>query len=144
MQTPSLLQLSGVGPSEVLDSLDIQLVVPLEGVGRNLQEQVQHLLLNMIVEMLMRPHQPAIPVEVNTTVFDVNGTRLQDAMAFPNVFQLFTAGTLTNSSANVSQVISANLDSWAESEAQRGGGISKEALKSLFTVQAQTILSGKG
>ncbi|KIP06679.1 hypothetical protein PHLGIDRAFT_128108 [Phlebiopsis gigantea 11061_1 CR5-6] len=125
IQTPSLLQLSGVGPSEVLDSLDIQPVVPLEGVGRNLQEQ------------------PAIPVEVNTTVFDVNGTRLQDAMAFPNVFQLFTAGTLTNSSANVSQVISANLDSWAESEAQRGGGISKEALKSLFTVQAQTILSGK-
>lgn len=65
-------------------------------------------------------------------------------MAFPDVFQLFSAGTLTNSSVNVSQDIFDNLDGWAESEAQKGGGVSKEALKSLFAVQAQTILSGKG
>lgn len=39
--TPHLLQLSGVGPGEVLQSLGISLKQPLPGVGENLQDHLQ-------------------------------------------------------------------------------------------------------
>ena len=52
-------------------------------------------------------------------------------------------GKLANSSGDVSQEIYSNLDSWAESEAQRGGSMSKDALKTILEVQARTIISGK-
>ena len=40
IQSPALLQLSGIGPQDLLNSLGIDIIVPLEGVGRNLQDQV--------------------------------------------------------------------------------------------------------
>ena len=41
VQTPQLLQLSGVGPPALLESLDIDLVHLLPGVGENLQDHLQ-------------------------------------------------------------------------------------------------------
>ena len=40
IQSPALLQLSGIGPQTLLEGLGIDVVIPLEGVGRNLQDQV--------------------------------------------------------------------------------------------------------
>lgn len=37
--TPQILQLSGVGPKRLLDSLGISTVVDLPGVGQNFQDQ---------------------------------------------------------------------------------------------------------
>jgi choline dehydrogenase len=39
-QTPALLQLSGIGDSDLLGSLGITTLIDLKTVGRNLQEQV--------------------------------------------------------------------------------------------------------
>jgi choline dehydrogenase len=41
IQTPQLLQLSGIGPVELLRSLDIPIVADLPGVGENLQDHFQ-------------------------------------------------------------------------------------------------------
>ncbi|KAK2672336.1 Glucose-methanol-choline oxidoreductase, N-terminal [Fusarium oxysporum f. sp. vasinfectum] len=50
--TPTLLQVSGIGPSDVLKSLDILVKIDLPGVGCNLQDHPmvlgQHLLINTI------------------------------------------------------------------------------------------------
>ena len=40
IQTPALLQLSGIGDSNVLGSIGITTLVDLKTVGKNLQEQV--------------------------------------------------------------------------------------------------------
>jgi choline dehydrogenase len=52
IQSPQLLQLSGVGPRDVLQKAGVNLVHPLEGVGHNLREHwmgfVQHELLQPI------------------------------------------------------------------------------------------------
>jgi len=41
IQSPQLLQLSGVGPSQLLSSLEIPVLVDLPGVGENLQDHLQ-------------------------------------------------------------------------------------------------------
>ncbi|MGE0803195.1 MAG: GMC family oxidoreductase [Lautropia sp.] len=41
IQSPQLLQLSGVGPAELLERLQIPMVLPLAGVGENLQDHLQ-------------------------------------------------------------------------------------------------------
>ncbi|WP_454827354.1 GMC family oxidoreductase [Pseudomonas veronii] len=41
LQSPQLLQLSGIGPREVLEAHDIDVVHELPGVGRNLQDHLQ-------------------------------------------------------------------------------------------------------
>jgi len=41
IQTPQLLQLSGIGPPELLSGLRIPVVAPLSGVGENLQDHYQ-------------------------------------------------------------------------------------------------------
>lgn len=126
MQTPALLQLSGIGPPALLSALGIPVTVPLDGVGRNLQEQ------------------PAVTTEANTTLLDTGGTRIADAMVFPGVRDVFAGGALANASVNVTRAIAAGVDAWAAAEAQKGGAVSKEALRAVYEVQAATIVSNKG
>ena len=40
IQSPALLQLSGIGDPDILNPLDVDVVVNLPGVGKNFQEQV--------------------------------------------------------------------------------------------------------
>jgi choline dehydrogenase-like flavoprotein len=47
INTPRILQLSGIGPQKLLDSLDIDVVVDAPGVGANFQD---HPTFNMIYE----------------------------------------------------------------------------------------------
>lgn len=46
IQTPALLQLSGVGDSSVLGPLGITTLINIKTVGRNLQDQVEFSLRN--------------------------------------------------------------------------------------------------
>ena len=39
LHSPQILQLSGIGPKQLLSSLGIETVVDLPGVGRNFQDQ---------------------------------------------------------------------------------------------------------
>ena len=70
---------------------------------------------------------------------------MQDAMAYPDVFELFSAGSLSSSSrsVNVSEKIHNNIKVWAGQEAERGGGVSREALEKVFRVQAGMMLDGR-
>ena len=67
--SPQLLQRSGVGPSDLLGSLDIPVVVDLPGVGQNLQDHLEMYIQYACKEPVslapaLRPHkQPAIGVE---------------------------------------------------------------------------------
>jgi choline dehydrogenase len=49
--TPQLLMLSGIGPTEILEKYGIQVLVPLAGVGRNLQDRYEV----AIVHKMARP-----------------------------------------------------------------------------------------
>ncbi|EKM60177.1 uncharacterized protein PHACADRAFT_179599 [Phanerochaete carnosa HHB-10118-sp] len=122
IQSPALLQLSGIGPRSLLDDLDIDVVVALEGVGRNLQDQA------------------ATPLAAGSTGNDTGGTRVLDAIGFPNVSSLFAFGAL-NGSCNVSDVIDDGISQWAASQAAAGGGISAEALEEIMRIQASNILN---
>ncbi|GJE89400.1 hypothetical protein PsYK624_055000 [Phanerochaete sordida] len=124
IQSPALLQRSGVGTKHLLDVLGIDIVVPLEGVGRNLQDQA------------------ATPLAAGSTVNDTGGTRVLDAIAFPDVDALFTFGAL-DGGANVSETISSDIPGWAASQAAAGGGVSAEALETIMRVQAHNILHDK-
>ncbi|EKM60190.1 uncharacterized protein PHACADRAFT_203451 [Phanerochaete carnosa HHB-10118-sp] len=80
IQSPALLQLSGIGPQSLLDSLGIDVVVRLEGVGRNLQ------------------HQAGTPLAARTTVNDT-APRIPNAIGFPGVDALFSFGALHGGAA---------------------------------------------
>ena len=45
IQSPQLLQLSGIGPAKLLQEFNIPVVVDLPGVGENLQDHLQHRLI---------------------------------------------------------------------------------------------------
>ncbi|KAG5337117.1 hypothetical protein C0989_010724 [Termitomyces sp. Mn162] len=116
IQTPALLQLSGIGDSAVLGPLGIQTRINLKTVGRNLQEQ------------------PMSALGATGTDFDVGGRGPPDVIAYPNLSQVF--GSQANTMA---QKIFANIPSWAKSQVQ--GGLNEEALKTIFGVQADLIVN---
>jgi choline dehydrogenase len=67
--------------------------------------------------------------------YDPDGRGPTDAIAFPNLYQVFgnsTAKTI------VSQ-IQANISSWAKSQA--GSGLSAQALQEIFSLQADLIVN---
>ncbi|KAG6860207.1 hypothetical protein C0995_014264 [Termitomyces sp. Mi166 len=119
IQTPALLQLSGIGDSAVLGPLGIKTRIDIKTVGRNLQEQ------------------PMSTLGATSNGFDVGGRGPSNAIAFPNLSQVF--GGQTNRTA---QRIFANIPSWAKSQAE--GGLDEEALKTIFGVQADLIVNKNG
>ncbi|KAJ7035136.1 alcohol oxidase [Mycena alexandri] len=116
IQTPALLQLSGVGDPAVLGPLGISTHINLPTVGKNLQEQTMNSL------------------GARGNGFDNDGQGPSDAIAFPNIYQLFGSAASTK----VSQ-IQGNLSTWATSQA--GSALSADALEQIYQVQANLIIN---
>ncbi|GJE89346.1 GMC oxidoreductase [Phanerochaete sordida] len=112
--SPALLQLSGVGPRALLEALGIPVVVPLEGVGRNLQDQA------------------GTPLVAATTVNDTS-QRIADAIGFPDVHALFAFGSLDGKVPDVANI------SMSAGAAAGGGAVSEAALATILAVQHKNI-----
>lgn len=118
INTPAILQRSGVGDRALLSSLGISTVLNLPTVGKNLQEQT------------------LITLGFNRT-FQLTGRPWNNLLAFPNLSQLFG-----KDAAAVTTKIRTSLDAWAES--QKDNALSKAALMKIFESQADVIIKGKG
>ncbi|CAG7852450.1 Glucose oxidase; AltName: Full=Beta-D-glucose:oxygen 1-oxido-reductase; AltName: Full=Glucose oxyhydrase; Short=GOD; Flags: Precursor [Serendipita indica DSM 11827] len=117
INTPAILQRSGVGDPALLSSLGISTVLNLPTVGKNLQEQtLVPIFFNRTYEMLSRPWS--------------------NLLAFPNLAQLYGK----NATA-VAAEIRSSLDSWADS--QKENALSKAALKKIYESQADVIIRDK-
>lgn len=117
IQSPALLQLSGVGDPELLHSLGINSVVNLPTVGKNLQEQTQSVLM------------------ANGTGVDTGGQGIADTIAFPNVYQLFGSG-----SDDAVAKIRGSLRDWSISQADHA--LDGESLYEIMKLQADIIING--
>ncbi|KAF9528704.1 hypothetical protein CPB83DRAFT_308970 [Crepidotus variabilis] len=118
IQTPALLQLSGIGDSAILTPLGITTRIDLKAVGRNLQEQA------------MTTHG------AGGNGFDTGGRGPTDAIAYPNLYQIF--GAKAN---NIVNKIRSSIPSWASSQAASGSGLSAAALQQILQVQADLIIN---
>ncbi|KII83946.1 hypothetical protein PLICRDRAFT_46723 [Plicaturopsis crispa FD-325 SS-3] len=116
IQTPALLQLSGIGDPALLNKLGITTRVNLTTVGKNLQEQTMNSL------------------GAGGNGFDKGGDGPSDAIAYPNLYQLF--GSEANATA---QKIQSSLSSWASSQA--GSALSASALEEIYQTQADLIIN---
>ncbi|KAJ6551919.1 hypothetical protein B0H19DRAFT_1264537 [Mycena capillaripes] len=116
IQTPVLLQQSGIGDSALLGPLGITTQIDLKTVGKNLQEQTMNSL------------------GANGNGFDKAGDGPSDAIAFPNIYQLFGSQAATK----VAQ-IQGNLSAWATSQA--ASALSADALLQIYKVQADLIIN---
>ncbi|KAH7104577.1 glucose oxidase [Auriculariales sp. MPI-PUGE-AT-0066] len=121
IQSPALLQLSGIGDSGHLSGLGIKSVVNLPTVGKNLQEQT-------MIQMGAKG--------TSSSNSGVKGRGPNDIIAFPNLAQLF--GT---KAANISSTISSSLATWASSQA--GYALSSSALQTIYKAQADYIINKK-
>ncbi|KAI0364915.1 alcohol oxidase [Pilatotrama ljubarskyi] len=116
IQTPALLQLSGIGDSEVLGALGINTLVDLKTVGKNLQEQTMNSL------------------GAKGNGFSQGGRGPTDAIAFPNIYQLFGS-----KAATAVQQIQSSISAWAQSQA--GSALSADALNTIYQTQADLIIN---
>ncbi|KAF9028718.1 hypothetical protein BDZ89DRAFT_752199 [Hymenopellis radicata] len=74
IQSPALLQLSGVGDTNVLSSLSTTTRLNLKQVGKTLQEQTMNSLA------------------ANGNGFDFGGSGPTDAIAYPNIYEVVGSG----------------------------------------------------
>ncbi|KAJ7175007.1 hypothetical protein C8R43DRAFT_1084725 [Mycena crocata] len=118
IRTPTILQLSGIGDSAILDPLNITTLLDLKTVGKNLQDQANS------------------PIAAGGTNFSFGGTGPNDAIAYPNLYQLFG----NESDAKVAQ-IEASIGPWAASQAEHA--LSAAALETIFRAQADVIIQDK-
>ena len=128
IETPHLLQVSGIGDPSVLEPLGIDVKVNISTVGRNLQEQAMN--------NLGHSAQPS---------FDRDGRGPSDCIAFPSLQELFSENGGSNGSVTADQVayyIMAMYPTWAESQAVNG--LSSDALTTIFNVQAALIVYDNG
>jgi choline dehydrogenase len=116
IQSPALLQLSGIGDPAVLNAAGVKVVSPLVAVGKNLQEQTMNSL------------------GAKGNGFNAGGTGPSDTIAFPNIDQVFGS-----SASTIRAGIKANLSSWAQSQA--ANALSANALTNIYNIQADLILN---
>ncbi|TRM58470.1 hypothetical protein BD626DRAFT_410370 [Schizophyllum amplum] len=115
IQSPALLQLSGIGDHSHLDSIGVSTVVDLPTVGRNLQEQTMN----------------SLGAGGN---FDYGGQGPSGCIAYPNIYQLFGS----EASSKVEKIQS-SLSTWAQSQA--ASALSADALETIYGVQADLIIN---
>ncbi|KAF5371366.1 hypothetical protein D9615_009695 [Tricholomella constricta] len=108
IQTPQLLQLSGIGDSAVLGPLGITTRIDL------------------------KTTLSALGARGNG--FNVGGRGPSDAIAFPNLYQVF--GNQANATVNK---IRSNIASWAASQA--GSALNAAALEQIYKTQADLIIN---
>jgi len=118
IQTPALLQLSGIGDPAVLGPLGITTLLNLPTVGRNLQEQTMNSLGADTISS-----------------FNPGGSGPSDAIAYPNIYQVFGS----QASTIISQM-NANLTTWAASQA--GNALNQTTLLTLYGIQLGLIVNG--
>ncbi|KAF8988450.1 hypothetical protein BDQ17DRAFT_1374045 [Cyathus striatus] len=116
IQTPALLQLSGIGDSALLSSLGITTLSDLKTVGKNLQEQTMNSL------------------GAHGNGFNPGGRGPSDAIAFPNLYQVFGSNA-----SSILNRIQSSLGTWATSQA--ASALSASALQQIFQVQANLIIN---
>ncbi|KAK7442996.1 hypothetical protein VKT23_015943 [Stygiomarasmius scandens] len=114
VQSPALLQLSGIGDSDLLESVGITTVLDLKTVGKNLQEQTMN----------------SLGAGGN---FDRGGRGPSDAIAYPNLYQVF--GDKASDAVNK---IQSNLQNWAASQA--GFALDSGALEQIYNIQSGLII----
>ena len=119
MQTPALLQLSGIGERSHLESLGVNVVVDLPGVGKNLQEQTQS----------------AIGW---SSEFVENIQSLSGLIAYPDMKALFGNA---DKAAQVAGSIWGGIKQWAADAAAAGALVSASAGEALFNVQADLMIN---
>jgi choline dehydrogenase len=119
INTPALLQRSGVGDPAHLSPLGISTVLNIPTVGKNLQEQTMSSLGS------------------SSNGFDWGGRGPSDCIAFPNLYELF--GTQANATAST---ISSSISRWANEQA--GSALSAQALQTIYQTQANLIINQKG
>ena len=119
INTPALLQRSGVGDPAIMNPLGISTVISLPTVGKNMQEQTMNSL------------------GASSNGFDWGGRGPSDVIAYPNLYQVF--GSQGNATA---QRILASLGTWAN--AQQGNAMSEAALQTIFGIQADLIVNQNG
>ncbi|KAJ2923425.1 hypothetical protein H1R20_g13669, partial [Candolleomyces eurysporus] len=120
IQTPQLLQLSGIGDSAVLSPLGVPVRIDLKTVGKNLQEQTMSQL------------------GAGGNGFNPGGRGPSNVIAYPNLYQLFGS----QASTQVNRIRS-SLASWAATEATTSG-LSASALQQIFQIQADLIINNNG
>ncbi|SNX86025.1 related to Glucose oxidase [Melanopsichium pennsylvanicum] len=118
LNTPTLLQRSGVGAKSDLDSIGVDQKIDLPGVGKNLQDQTM----------------TTIGSQANV---NQNGGGPSSAIAMPNVDQILSNST------EVRSWISSNLDSWASQLVSQGHVVSAESVKAQWESAINLIFDQK-
>ncbi|CED83784.1 glucose oxidase [Phaffia rhodozyma] len=120
IQSPALLQYSGIGPASVLESAGVTVQVDLPGVGKNLNEQTSTVL----------GYTPDDGVE-----FDGSGP--SDNIAFPSFKALFP-----NDSDSVASDLQGKISQYAADALNAGAIVSQSAGETLFDAQRKLIVEG--
>ncbi|WVQ79040.1 hypothetical protein IAT38_001132 [Cryptococcus sp. DSM 104549] len=120
IQTPALLQLSGIGEKGLLEGLGVEVKVERPGVGKNFQEQTMDSV-------------GWTPVDD----FDPQGTGPSGCMAYPDLL-----GLSSSSNVDLAETILSSLDSYAQDAFSAGAFTSLSAATSIYTLQSQLMLNG--
>ncbi|KAL7419681.1 hypothetical protein Q5752_005595 [Cryptotrichosporon argae] len=119
IQTPALLQLSGIGDPNVLQPLGIDVIVDLPGVGKNLQEQTMDSI-------------GWTPVDG----FNGDGTGPSDCIAYPDIDALFGSNA-----SSIAAQINASIAGYAQSAFDAGAFVSADAALQVFQIQQDLMVS---
>ncbi|WWC68790.1 uncharacterized protein I206_102725 [Kwoniella pini CBS 10737] len=119
IQTPALLQLSGVGDPALLNGLGINVVANVSGVGKNLQEQT----MNSV---------GWTPVDG----FDFDGRGPSDCIAYPDLL-----GISSSSNNDIASTISDNIAQYAQDAYDAGAVASVEAANTIFGIQQDLMVN---
>ncbi|PWN46951.1 alcohol oxidase [Violaceomyces palustris] len=103
INTPLLLQRSGVGSKSDLASIGVNQVIDLPGVGKNLQEQTMNTL------------------GARTTI-DYGGKGPSNMIAMPSIYELMSNAT------DVKNYINSNLQGWAQQMVNQGHAVNTQGL----------------
>ncbi|WWD16664.1 hypothetical protein CI109_101094 [Kwoniella shandongensis] len=119
IQTPALLQLSGIGDPALLNRLGIEITVNNTGVGKNFQEQT--------IDSI-----GWTPVDG----FDPQGTGPSDVISYPSLLALSTSSNI-----DIAETIASNIESYAQNAFDAGAVVSVDAARQLFEIQQDLMVN---